>query len=668
MWVRKFILALFFLFLSVQIRGAVLDVCSTCTYTHPSTADAAASANDIIEFQGNGTYNWEWEPDKIITVRIQDGTTWQVTWYATGVNDHCVNLDNLDDPNEGVTILGEMRQLTMYAEGGQCVNHTGSGGFVHVEEVDFQGSDNFNRLVTLDGIGEDSAHVFKACLFDGNDIAGTEALYHGGINNLNPSLKCQNNVWREFGGDTAAINIYAVGVTITGGIVAEFINETIGDCGNSQPALRSDESVTVINCLFPYNDNDITFSESADRAAISYSAFGEDDASGMGTGAITVNSADEVTSTSDFHLKAGADSIDAGTDTSGYGVTTDHDGNSRSGTYDIGAYEYIAAEETPTTTSTPTSTPTDTPTDTETSTKTDTKTATNTATPTLTKSITLTATSTDTPTLTKSITLTATETATPTLTKSITLTATRTSTNTNTPTLTKSITLTATPTDTPTLTKSITLTATTTSTPTLTKSITLTATKTSTSTSTPTLTKSMTLTATPTSTPTLTKSITPTATPTATPTLTKSITTTATKTATSTSTPTITKTITKTATNTSTPTITKTITKTATRTSTSTSTPTITKTATKTATETSTSTSTPTITKTSTKTATKTNTNTATPTITKTATRTSTRTSTSTSTPTNTPTATPTVTPTVTETNTPTAQAKMQPGMYIWGR
>lgn len=46
---------------------------------------------------------------------------------------------------------------------------------------------------------------------------------------------------------------------------------------------------------------------------------------------------------SDWNLKAGANLIDTGTDLSGSSVTTDYSGTVRSGTYDIGADEYVAS-------------------------------------------------------------------------------------------------------------------------------------------------------------------------------------------------------------------------------------------------------------------------------------------------------------------------------------
>jgi hypothetical protein len=54
----------------------------------------------------------------------------------------------------------------------------------------------------------------------------------------------------------------------------------------------------------------------------------------------------------DFSLVAGSPAIDVGTDLSGFGVTTDIAGTTRSGTYDIGAFEYAAAGGTDTLTST----------------------------------------------------------------------------------------------------------------------------------------------------------------------------------------------------------------------------------------------------------------------------------------------------------------------------
>lgn len=45
----------------------------------------------------------------------------------------------------------------------------------------------------------------------------------------------------------------------------------------------------------------------------------------------------------DYHISSGSALTDAGTDLTSEGVTVDYDGNTRSGTYDIGAYEYTGA-------------------------------------------------------------------------------------------------------------------------------------------------------------------------------------------------------------------------------------------------------------------------------------------------------------------------------------
>ena len=76
----------------------------------------------------------------------------------------------------------------------------------------------------------------------------------------------------------------------------------------------------------------------------------DEDGSTTGVNSITITPASEVTDTAkatfDCHLKAGADCIDEGTDLSGEGYSDDIDGVTRTGTWDIGADQYVGAPPT----------------------------------------------------------------------------------------------------------------------------------------------------------------------------------------------------------------------------------------------------------------------------------------------------------------------------------
>jgi len=161
----------------------------------------------------------------------------------------------------------------------------------------------------------------------------------------------------------------------------------------------------------------------------------------------TVQFVDE--SNDDFHLAAGdTGARDSGTDLSldsDLAFSDDIDGQTRSGTWDIGADEYLSA-------GTPTPTPTNPPawTPTRTSTRTSTRTATPTHTPSRTPteqySRTVTPTNTPSPTATRTPTISATATATPPHTVTVTPTVTPTSTISSTRTVTPTRTDTSTPT------------------------------------------------------------------------------------------------------------------------------------------------------------------------------------------------------------------------------
>jgi hypothetical protein len=90
--------------------------------------------------------------------------------------------------------------------------------------------------------------------------------------------------------------------------------------------------------------NNISMGGTTDFNATTQSYNMSSDATASGTGSLTSKTASDqfVSTTNDFHLKVGADAIDAGTDL-GSPYNVDIDGNTRTAPWDIGADEYVAA-------------------------------------------------------------------------------------------------------------------------------------------------------------------------------------------------------------------------------------------------------------------------------------------------------------------------------------
>jgi hypothetical protein len=408
------------------------------------------------------------------------------------------------------------------------------------------------------------------CIIRGTTKGGT---WNGGINCVaNPGvLRIWNNVIYDWPGNNTfhGINIQS------GGGSGYVFNNTLDNCYTglytTATTIKAMNNITQ-DCVDGFSgsftgDSDYNLSDLVADAPGTHSR-----------NSTTVSFANK--GGGDFHLSAGdLGARDHGVSLAGdpnLAFTDDIDGETRGGTWDMGADEYLATATltptptatgtasptrtpTPTSTRTPTPTPSATPTATRTATPTATRTGTPTATPTVTPTITRTATPSASRTATPTITLTATASATatisasvtptgtPTRTFTITLTGTPTATFTATPTVTRTATPTATPSATPTITRTATSSATCTASPTATPTSTATRTATQTFTATPTVTATHTFTATPT--------VTPTATPTKTASPTPSVTPTPTISATYTVTPTITPTATATPSVTKTPTV-----------------------------------------------------------------------------------------------------------------
>jgi hypothetical protein len=193
----------------------------------------------------------------------------------------------------------------------------------------------------------DPFYVVRNCYVQG-DSAQTS--YHQkGINFQNATndiCYIMNNIVEGFE------RIYSDGIACTGASWGQYniLNNTIYNCDNnisyksagSASLIKNNMSLDAVEtCYEEFGSTNVTidYNIASDNSDSGANSLGADD------GIVT---ADLITTAgSDFHLKAGSDAIDAGTDlgTSPSGVEIDIDGRDRDAegdTWDIGAHEYVA--------------------------------------------------------------------------------------------------------------------------------------------------------------------------------------------------------------------------------------------------------------------------------------------------------------------------------------
>ncbi|TET36709.1 MAG: hypothetical protein E3J72_08100 [Planctomycetota bacterium] len=208
---------------------------------------------------------------------------------------------------------------------------------------------------------------FECSVNGNNNIGDSYAIYAHG------TCKVYNNIVHDL---TVTANKWCVGIFLSGNFVHEIYNNIVYDifgsfrsyamradgasdagdliynntCSNIRcpgagygAAIRVDgANVTFKNNYFDYAyGTGGSYEISGANCTHDYNVTSDGDGAGEAHGIGNADPADQfVNPGTDFHLKAGADCIDAGTDLSGT-FTTDIDGQTRTGTWDIGADEYF---------------------------------------------------------------------------------------------------------------------------------------------------------------------------------------------------------------------------------------------------------------------------------------------------------------------------------------
>lgn len=233
-----------------------------------------------------------------------------------------------------------------------------------------------NGLGLLCESGEDhplEAITIRSCSIHGNsgsgiNVANSDGLTIGPIsiyNNLVYDNALDNDGGQNYGSEIRAgssmsssvVNIYnntIYGPDTDGGYQSPYAACYIGSGNGSATYVVRNNIIYTIDDYCFYDDggiathsNNLFYRTSADTDAHVYyggSTYDRDGtASDVTNWEATAQKTDPlfVTLGSDFSLQVGSPAIDNGTDLSGV-FTTDYNGNTRSGTWDIGAYEYGA--------------------------------------------------------------------------------------------------------------------------------------------------------------------------------------------------------------------------------------------------------------------------------------------------------------------------------------
>ena len=418
----------FFTVLMLASPAAAVNRCvtnSTCTgtcgacYTSLNSALAAALSGDVVILQMNvlesvainpsgiGSYNITIEGDPAVA---PDTYTWDGAGDGSGIfglgnNISSITIQNLNltssSNSSSPVVSGNLNNTLISLIGDNITRPSTTPGNI----VSFTSINNSNGVSIVDSSITGNADTTDGISLNGNGI---------------PELYMANSVVSGITGGAGLVSTD----NSNGNPLYVLQNDTFGD--NATGISSPNGYGTVTNSAFADTTADLNI-QSSKQANFTFDAFYTTSTVGFPASDIAISNPTTAFvnwTGGDFHEIAGSPLIGVGTTLAN--ITTDKDGNPRTGAYDIGAYQFGATSNTNTPTATPTFTPTSTPTNT--STNTATPSATNTATVTSTTSVTSTPTATATFTLTATPTPTQTISLTPTVTSSPTITPTPTAT------------------------------------------------------------------------------------------------------------------------------------------------------------------------------------------------------------------------------------------------
>jgi len=327
------ILLLLLVLLPAIARPAILTVCASgCDHTTIASAISAAGATDIVQLNENITEVVSLSKN-IAEITSDNGAR---VWDGTGSGgSHTLSI------GAGLTQAFKLHNLIIdHSSMGAdtiALNGRAAGQAVTFEDLIIKHSSGTGQQLfreATSGIAADEV-IFNRCEFiaDSGDDCITNV-----SNTVVDAYTIKNCILRDglMGYDSPST---------TNAHVKFYNNTVVGNATGADVNLRGDFQ----NNIFANNTDDVVLGANSDKADFITNAFEEQtDSGGFGSGNIFgITSNDEFADegSNDFHLKAGAQSIDAGTVIAV--VTVDYDGVSRpqGSSYDIGAYEFIPPDD-----------------------------------------------------------------------------------------------------------------------------------------------------------------------------------------------------------------------------------------------------------------------------------------------------------------------------------
>ena len=316
---------------------AILTVCpSGCDYSTIGAATSAAGATDTVRLLSDITENIILNKN----IAVYEADIQSRVWKSI-TNGSCLQA------NLGLTQLLTIRNITLdkfdsagnaflwstYGSGAKIkfedaiikVTKT-SGGTTQVIDTNFD-------IPVVDGL------FIERCQIRGSG-AKTSACFRSFSQTTINGIRIQNSIMRGVGAFGGAILMTQASAN---SVIRVFNNTIVGNIIGISLTCRAD----IKNNIFANNPDDISLSVNGNKLDFENNAFEEQtDTGGWGSNNIFgIISGDEFENegTNNYHLKPGAQSIDAGANLSGI-VDDDFDGNSRpsGGVWDISAYEFAS--------------------------------------------------------------------------------------------------------------------------------------------------------------------------------------------------------------------------------------------------------------------------------------------------------------------------------------
>jgi len=333
------LILVFLLALAVNCLAATEVVKIVDPDNGPGTDYTSLSAWEAGE-QGNLV-----DDDKIAIAKCRntggsaDTTALEIRGWTTDT-DHYIKI--WTDPNEGYRHDGT-------AGTGYRLDITDGSQVIYIRE-------SHVKIFGLELTGSGTEYGFYAAAWESiddielaynliHDLGGTDAssggITFGTSTRYISNLKFYNNIIYNIGGS----GFHSKSASSNSGNI---FNNTIFNCNKSnnvwEAGIRDESGQFVFknNAVFDSGNKDYYGNEATQNGGSNNASSDDTGNSGLQNLSSSNQFVDTTDGSEDLHLKSGADLIDAGTDLSSY-FTDDIDGDTRSGTWDIGADEYVSA-------------------------------------------------------------------------------------------------------------------------------------------------------------------------------------------------------------------------------------------------------------------------------------------------------------------------------------